>query len=521
MKKPLQVFVCLSFALLLFRVPFVLAEVYKHTDENGNVTYSDQPPSSNAAKLRVTKEKNTSTAQPVKHQSTLDNQADGDTDNGLNIQSLQINPAPSSNTSRKSSSTISARNSASGGGASGGGASGGGASSSRSVLPINAKLDNPAANTTTTPIKNPNSVPDKPSSSTDQPVLAEVNSPIEVSKPADAESVKWHPGHYLLIYPENKQSAVQRALYLESVIKKDLVNRPFLRGVQKQYFWNKLEPEKDRYDFSEIARDLAMLAKVNKQLVISFQERSFNTNEILAPDYLLTSEYGGGVYALMTGKGFNVNYWNSAVQERLVKLVQALGREFNHHPNLEAIHFEETSHSNRDEKWANQYSTKYYDGVIRVAQAAKKAFPNTVVLQYINYADWNFDRVYNSMIDAGVAVGGPDVFEKDKNLLNFSYKYISRSTNIVPIGMAVQYTNYDYDNGTGPYNPPSINSIYNFAKNELHANYIFWLRRTYEDWNGTDYYRDVMNFMNTLDVKDTSGGLNSRCPIKLRSCQTN
>ena len=332
--------------------------------------------------------------------------------------------------------------------------------------------------------------------------------------------VKWHPGHYLLVYPQGTQSDASFANYTNLVIK-GVAETPGLQGIQKQYFWNKLEPSKGVYDFSEIRRDLAALKAVNKHLVISFQERSFIDSKNYAPTYLLTSEYGGGVYTFNNGKGINVNYWNVKVQDRLVALMQALGREFNSHPSLEAINFEETSHSVKDEAWKLKYSTAYYNGMIRVAQAAKEAFPNTVVLQYINYADWNMPKIVTALGSSGIGVGGPDSSEKDVNLLSYSYEFIRNLAGTVPVGMAVQYLNYEYDNGKGPVNPPKISSIHAFDQNYLKANYIFWMRRTAETWNGSNYYQDVLNHLKTINwSKNASGGLSKACPQVYESCIT-
>ena len=155
-------------------------------------------------------------------------------------------------------------------------------------------------------------------------------------------ATKWHPGHYILRYPKQKEPE-----YFYSVML-DLRATPVFRGVQKKYFWNKLEPQKGVYDFSEVKSDLANLARINKQLILTVQAQSFITSEKLVPEYLLADEYEGGVYPINTGRGFNVAYYNTPVQDRLIALVQALGREFDQHPNLEAINFEETSPSRNE-----------------------------------------------------------------------------------------------------------------------------------------------------------------------------
>ena len=58
--------------------------------------------------------------------------------------------------------------------------------------------------------------------------------------------VKWHPGHYISLYPNQKEP-----YYFYSAMI-DLRGNPGFKGVQKKYFWNKLEPSYGVYDFSEI-----------------------------------------------------------------------------------------------------------------------------------------------------------------------------------------------------------------------------------------------------------------------------
>jgi len=54
-----------------------------------------------------------------------------------------------------------------------------------------------------------------------------------------------------------------------------LLRRDDISGIQVLFSWAALEPEKDRYDFSEVERDLAFAKKLHKQLFIQLQDRSF------------------------------------------------------------------------------------------------------------------------------------------------------------------------------------------------------------------------------------------------------
>lgn len=329
--------------------------------------------------------------------------------------------------------------------------------------------------------------------------------------------VNWHPGHYISLYPKQNEP-----YYFNSVLN-DLKANPHFKGVQKKYFWNKLEPLKGFYDFSEIKRDLNALSGINKHLVLTVQAESFITSEKLVPSYLLTEEYEGGVYPINAGKGFNVAYYNTKVQDRLVALVEALGKEFDSHPNLEAINFEETSPSRPEPEWVWAHLINYIDGMLRVAGAAKKAFPRTVIIQYVNYPETSLPLIVSTLQSSGIGTGGPDVYQNNKSLAQGVYTYYPKISGIIPIGMGVDYHNYQSSvGGDGPLDQPSIASIHQFAIDRIKPNYMFWLRRTQEPTNGSNYWQDVLNYFENFDWRtDPSGGLHTNCPSAIAPCNTN
>lgn len=329
----------------------------------------------------------------------------------------------------------------------------------------------------------------------------------------DAGGVKWHPGHYILLYPNQKEpdnfySAMR-----------DLRGNPIFRGVMKLYFWNKLEPQYGVYDFSEIRADLTNLARINKQLVVAIQGVSFVSNEKLVPSYLLTEKYEGGVYPIKTGKGFNIAYYNARVQDRLVALLTALGKEFDGNPNLEAIRLQETSPSRQDPEWGRAHVTKYMAGMLKVAIATKAAFPHTVVIQYINYPERFLPRFVDTLQSAGIGIGGPDVYQNDTYLEQGAYSFYPGVSGVVPIGVSVDYNNYQSSGGGASLDKPSIGSIFNFAVDKLEPNYMFWLRRTREPLNGSNYWQDVLDYFGKSDWQaDPAGGLNAACPKSFLKC---
>lgn len=328
---------------------------------------------------------------------------------------------------------------------------------------------------------------------------------------------KWNPGHYVLLYPSPKQPA-----YFNTVMRELAANPAFL-GIQKKYLWKDLEPKFGIYDFSEIRSDLANLAAINKHLVLTVQAESFLHGEIRVPSYLLAEDYDGGVYPINSGQGFNVAYYNTNVQARMIALVQALGKEFDSHPNLEAINFEETSPSRQEPEWHRAYFKNYIAGMLRVAIAARKAFPTTVVIQYVNYPETALPMVIETLKDNRVGIGGPDVYENNPYLAEGIYRYYPKLSGLLPIGMSVDYHNYQSSFGmSGPIDNPSIDSIHQFAMKQIKPNYMFWLRRTSSSGNKIDYWKNVLDYMKKYDGQnDVAGGLSTQCPVLISPCMQN
>lgn len=336
----------------------------------------------------------------------------------------------------------------------------------------------------------------------------EVRSDIAVDSFAPS-GTKWHPGHYLMLYMTTTDADMPGIIM-------SIAEVPGIRGIQRVYKWKNLEPVEGKYDFSSIQKDLDALAAIGKRLVIQVQAKSNKPGQVFVPSYLLNRQYDGGIYN--TNGGNNVAYWNAGVQERLLALVGELGRQFDGHPNLEAVNFDETAPSTNDKAWLNAHLDDYLAGMMRVVLAAKQAFPHTVVLQYINWPVKPLPWMLAKFKSAGVGVGGPDVYVEDQGLAQGAYQYIRSVSGDLPIGMAVQYGNYSHKSDNSRFDPPSIASLNHFARDILRVNYIFWLRRTREP-DGADYYQDLKNYFRTIDWQaNPSGGLNTACPKALVKC---
>jgi hypothetical protein len=328
--------------------------------------------------------------------------------------------------------------------------------------------------------------------------------------------VKWHPGHYVLVYDTTSDSSIPSIVSALGVS---------FRGIQRNYHWNDIEPTYGQYNFSKIQQDLNTVGRYGKRLIVAIQGETFNQPGVsIVPSYLLTSQYGGGVYT--TTSGTNIAYYNTAVQGRLYALYQALGNTFDSNPNLEAITLPETAPSAPNAStWNPLYLNDYILGMTNVALSAKSSLPHTNVIQYINYPTSIISTMIATLKAAAIGVGGPDVLVEDTGLINGSYPYIKGVANQVPIGMAVQYEDYSAKYHNGPYDPPGIASLYQFSQSQLQSNYVFWLRRTAESataangYHASNYYQDLLDYMATINwTNNPAGGLSTACPILIGTC---
>jgi hypothetical protein len=264
-------------------------------------------------------------------------------------------------------------------------------------------------------------------------------------------------------------------------------------GVQIAYSWRQLEPEKDLYDFSIIKEDLRLLKRYHKKLFISIEDASFSIQYNHAPRYIITDTiYHGGAEKQYQFNdyhekeyhelGWVTRRWDPQVQIRLHKLFAALGKQFD--GVLEGVVTEETAiefgHGPLQPK-GFKYKL-YADAFIENLKALKHAFPKSVVIVYANFMPGGFmpqedttylRSVYHFAWKNNIGVGGPDLLPNEPNQMTNSYPLIRDSYKKVVSGVAVQ-------DGTGQYINPKTKAqvtakeIYQFGRDYLHLNYIFW-----------------------------------------------
>ncbi|HEY0304188.1 MAG TPA: hypothetical protein VGC44_04405 [Longimicrobiales bacterium] len=280
------------------------------------------------------------------------------------------------------------------------------------------------------------------------------------------------------------------ALERERITDSAFTSHPNIAGAQLKYSWRELEPVRDAYDFRDIERDLATLAKHGKRLWIQLQDVSFSSRQVV-PDYLLTdTAFHGGVAREYEGErftGLTARRWDPAVRDRFAKLLQALGRQFD--GRIEGINLAETAVGLHDVKVppSGYTAASYAHGVRAMMSAAKAAFPKSHVVVYANFMPGDTSdsaylrQVYAHAERSGVGVGGPDILPLRPWQRKHSLPLIAARAPHVIGAMAVQDGNLA--------ERITVAELMAYATATLRLNYIFW---------GTEepyYTRDVLPFL--------------------------
>jgi hypothetical protein len=305
-----------------------------------------------------------------------------------------------------------------------------------------------------------------------------------LARGAAARGPKWHPGHYVFI----GHGAIGDGHLAEH-----------FRGVQRCYAWNRLEPGRGRYDFEAVRADLDRLRKLGRHLVLQLQYKAFGKDARCTPSYLEGPDFGGGVYRASSGS-FNPVIWNAAVGDRMEALLAALGREFDRDAALEAVVLPETAPSanlaKAPQAGVDRYTPDGYAAALeRLILALRKAFPGTVVIQYTNFPGDLLERLTTFMKEAGVGLGGPDVYPRPDAVsdpVRGIYRFYPGLAGHVPLGAAVQSPNYSvaakkrtamFDRGRdraeatiepGDETPIPVREHLDLARKTLKLNYLFW-----------------------------------------------
>ncbi len=338
---------------------------------------------------------------------------------------------------------------------------------------------------------------------------------------AIAAGVKWHPGHY---YELVGQDSKNDPWYLQNVYE-EVQTHPALRGVVIRYRWGELEKSPGVYDFSVITKRLSELAAKKKRLIVLIATKSStpDVKQTLVPSYAKTAEYEGAIYPFDThdsDSGYGTKLWNPQVRDRLIALIQALGKRFNSEPYFEGIGFSESAMGRPVNPPTSAQVDNFYKNLLAMNKSLKTSFPNTLTFQFLNYPRNLLPTFVNAFKQNGAALGNPDVFLEDPGLLfpgtKYSYPgaytYYPKLSGTIPLVVQVEDVNYLNTRHDNTGYKPTVTQLLNFARDELHVNYLFWTRTP-------KYYPKVLELLNFNAQKaNPSGGLKSACPSIYPSC---
>jgi len=272
------------------------------------------------------------------------------------------------------------------------------------------------------------------------------------------------------------------------------LSTPAIIGAQLKYTWRELEPERDRYEFGEITRDLAFLEEHGKQLFIQLQDVSFEEGRINVPEYLLTDPTFHGGAALKYEfededanipviDGWVARRWDSTVIERFDNLFRALAEEFD--GRIAGLNLAETSigfgGSGKFHPPGFSFDA-YFEGIKELMSSARRAFHESDVIIYANFMPGEelpdedsgyLKGVYEHANRIGCGVGGPDLLPQRWFQRHNSLPLIAQRASGSIAGMAVQHGNLEDRNRTTGARV-TVQELYEYARDELRLNYIFW-----------------------------------------------
>jgi hypothetical protein len=307
------------------------------------------------------------------------------------------------------------------------------------------------------------------------------------------------------------RSFIYFGLERERISEEAFLDNEGVVGAQLKYTWRELEPERGRYAFESIERDLAFLESYEKQLFIQIQDVSFDGDRINVPDYLLSDPaYHGGAalqYYLEEDdpkrpvpEGWVARRWDPAVRGRFSMLLDALATSFD--GRIAGLNLPETSIGfGLARLWPEGYTpAAYYAGILELMDSAAYAFTHSPVVLYANFMpgeelpddDHGYLKgVYAHAEAIGLGVGGPDLLPNRWFQRQHSLPLIAgRSTGTVA-GVAVQWGNLeDRNRETGE--RVTVDDLYEYARDELRLDFIFW--GTQEPF----YSRDILPYLASL-----------------------
>jgi hypothetical protein len=278
----------------------------------------------------------------------------------------------------------------------------------------------------------------------------------------------------------------------ESLRQHPLLQHERFEGAQVMYAWAELEPAKNEYDFSAIESDYEYLKSKGKKLFVQLQDATFNTSYKAVPPYLLSEEFDGGAIHQRGDndepEGWVAKRWNEKVRQRFAILLGELGKQFD--GKIEGINLQESAIGVTSKDDSSFTPQKYADAVKYNMLALKRAFADSITMQYANFmpGEWlpwedegYLRSIYRYGEEIGVGLGAPDLMVERRGQLNHAIALMHENEYRVPLGIAVQDGNYIGQTGSADTVVEDrrnlVPLLHAFARDFMRVDYMFWVNQ--------------------------------------------
>lgn len=306
---------------------------------------------------------------------------------------------------------------------------------------------------------------------------------------------KYNPGHYVtLSYKDSAMLDDSASKIDDGPVFAQKLKDDGVKGLVVRYPWKVVEPTLGNYNYTKLTNHLNLLQSKGIKMVIFIDDKAFS-GDATVPDYIKNnSNY---VFGNKTG-GLSATRWNPYVKQRFINLWTDMGAELDDHAALEGVVYSETALSIPP----GAVTVPAYDPIVNkqvimdTLKAQSNAFPKSNVFWMVNYfpngyhdgkflgnaiVDTYIGDIADAMLPYGIIMGGPDILQEDGGLVDRMYPYYDEfNTKGMKLYSSAQNDSFRHlHNGNTqlPFYTPL--QIHNYAKNQLHVNYIWW---NYKNW---------------------------------------
>jgi len=330
-----------------------------------------------------------------------------------------------------------------------------------------------------------------------------------VAAQASSQGVKWHPGHYMLVF---------RGEGLDTVLNSripEVCKESALQGLQYRVQWYDLESTRGSYTFGDVDRIYSALEACGKRLVLQVMAVEFGGTDSdgIVPEYVRTgAEFNGGV--ARTNSGYIARLWEAPVMDRFIALSRALAARYDQRPYFEGIVVAETATSGVEDGYSAE---AWIAQLKRAIPAMVTAWPSTNVIVYNNFLQGSSDSQFVDFVQflsrSRAALGGPDVLppphsgSKSERIFRGELGGVDLR-GAMPVAMAVQTPELGGKEGT--FTPQEL---YDHCVDTNRCNHMFWIRNTTTGGAAQQWGTGILPFIRQ------NPRTNETCPSSFSACK--